>query len=209
MRTAGSGAAERDLTDAADLGELLLDHRIGAVVELRPAQGVRGQGQDHDRRVGRVELAPGRIGAQRRRQVRARCLDRRLDVARGAVDVAIDIELDGDGHGTDVAGRGQLVHAGDRGQAFFQRLGDGGRHGFGRRPRRGRLDDDHGEGDVRQGRHRQVEIGERPGQEDRDSQQRRRHRPIDEEGGDLHVGLPAGRETGLRLKRRERRSKAR
>ena len=52
-------------------------------------QRVRGQRQDQDRRVGRVDLAVGRIAAQVGRQVGARGVDRRLHVARGAVDVAV------------------------------------------------------------------------------------------------------------------------
>ena len=41
----------------------------------------------------KLHLLCGRIGGQIRRQIGARGVDRRLDVARGAVDVAVDVEL--------------------------------------------------------------------------------------------------------------------
>ena len=46
----GQGAAaERDLADAGDLRELLLDDGIGRIIELRRGQRARGQRQDDDR----------------------------------------------------------------------------------------------------------------------------------------------------------------
>ena len=89
-------AADADLADALDLRQLLRQHRGGRVIEFGGGQRIRGQRVDQDRRRGGVELAVGGIAAQRTRQIRARRVDRGLDVARGAVDVAVDAELQGD-----------------------------------------------------------------------------------------------------------------
>ena len=52
--------------------------------------------QDEDRRVGRIDLAIGRRARQVLRQLPRRGVDRGLDVVGGGVDVAVEIELDGD-----------------------------------------------------------------------------------------------------------------
>ena len=66
------------------------------VVHLRLVVGVRRQRQDHDRRVGRIDLAVGRIARQVGRQLAAGRVDGGLHVARGGVDVAVQIELQRD-----------------------------------------------------------------------------------------------------------------
>ena len=68
-----------------------------------------------------IELAVGGVGAQRRRQVGAGRIDRRLHVARRAVDVAVDVELQHDLGGAHRAARGHLVDVGDGAQMPFQR----------------------------------------------------------------------------------------
>ena len=64
---------------------------------------LRGQRQDQDRRVGRIDLAVGRVAAAGGRQVGARGVDRRLHVARGAVDVAVEVELQRDARRADAS----------------------------------------------------------------------------------------------------------
>ena len=59
-------------------------------------QGVGGHRQDHDRRVGRVDLAVGRRRRQVARQLPSGGVDRGLDVVGGGVDVAVEIELQRD-----------------------------------------------------------------------------------------------------------------
>jgi hypothetical protein len=82
--------------DALDLRELLLDDGGGFVVQLVGAVLVRGQAEDHDRRIGGIDLAIGRIAGQVGGQIGARRVDGGLDVARRAVDVAAQVELDRD-----------------------------------------------------------------------------------------------------------------
>ena len=92
------------LADALDLRQILLQDVRGGVVDLAAGQRVRGQRQDQDRRVGRIDLAVGRVAAQARRQVGPRGVDRRLHIARGAVDVAVEAELQGDARRADRTG---------------------------------------------------------------------------------------------------------
>ena len=89
-------AADEHLADAVDLRDLLLQDGRRDVVHLRAADGVRRQREDHDRRVGRVDLSIARVARQIRRQLASGRVDRRLHVARGAVDVAIEVELQRD-----------------------------------------------------------------------------------------------------------------
>ena len=70
--------------------------RRGRVVHLARGQDVRGQRQDQDRRVGRIDLAIGRVARQVGGQIAAGGVDGGLHVARGGVDVAVQIELQRD-----------------------------------------------------------------------------------------------------------------
>ena len=94
MRTAGSAApGQRDVAHAGNLRQFLLQDIGGLVVDLAGRERLGGQRQDHDGEAGGIEFVVGGIGPQRSRQIRMRGADRRLDVARGAVDVAADVEL--------------------------------------------------------------------------------------------------------------------
>ncbi len=150
-------AAEIDLADAFDLRELLLEHRRRRVVELPLAQRVRGQSQDEDRRVGGIDLAIGRIAPEAGRQVGMRRIDRRLDVARGAVDVAREAELQRDAGRADGARRGHLGDVGDLAEMALERRRDAARHDLRAGAGQLRLHRDGGKIDLRQRRHRQLE----------------------------------------------------
>ena len=89
-------AADAHLSDALNLRELLLQDGGGKVVELRHRVLVRGEADDHDRRIGGIHLAVGGIGRQVGRQIGPRRVDGGLHVAGGAVDVAAQVELHGD-----------------------------------------------------------------------------------------------------------------
>jgi len=57
-RTAGlAPPPTKELPHPFDLGELLGEDRVGRVIEPTTGHDVRGQGKDHDGRVGRVDLA--------------------------------------------------------------------------------------------------------------------------------------------------------
>ena len=104
--------------------------RIESAASNRRPTGsdVRGQGKDHDRRVGRVDLPVRRIVRQIRRELTARGIDGGLHVARRGVDVPVEVELEDDGGGAEQAGRGHLGHAGDARELPLERRGHGGGH---------------------------------------------------------------------------------
>ena len=87
-------------------------------------------------RVGGVGLAVAGILRQVRRQLAARGVDGGLHVARGGIDVAIEIELESDRGRAERAGRGHLVDAGDASELALERRGNGGGHGSGLAPGR-------------------------------------------------------------------------
>jgi hypothetical protein len=106
-------AADGDLTDAADLRQLLGDDRRCRVVHLALCHRVRGQRQDHDRRVGRIDLAIRRVARQPAWQQVARGIDRRLHIAGRSIDIAIELELQCDPGRAQRAGRRHFGDAGD------------------------------------------------------------------------------------------------
>ena len=89
-------AVDLDLRDARDRRDALRHHDLAVLVELRQRQDLRGQRQVEDRLVGGIDLAVGRRRRHVGRQLAARGGDRRLDVERGAVEVARQVELQRD-----------------------------------------------------------------------------------------------------------------
>ena len=154
-------APDRDLADAVYLRQLLLQDGGGAVVELPLTQRVGGERQDQHRRVGRVDLLVGGVAPERGRQVGARGVDRRLHVPRGAVDVAVEAELQGDLRLADRARRGHLGDVGDLAEMALERGRDAGRHRLGAGAGKLRRDLDGREIDLRQRRHRQQQERDR------------------------------------------------
>ncbi|GJD76775.1 hypothetical protein CFIICLFH_5034 [Methylobacterium goesingense] len=204
-------AADVDIPDPRELGHFLLHHRGGGIVELARRQGVGGEPQDQDRRVGRVELPVGRVRAERRGQVGPRGIDRRLDVPRRTVDVPVQAEHQHKPHRAEGTRRGHLGDVGDGTQAPLQGRRHGGRHGLRRGAGHLRLDQDDGKIHLGQRRHRQLHEGEDAGEEHADGEQRGGDGPPDERLGDVHgsastLPAPPSRRPEMR---RSRRSKAR
>ena len=65
------------------------------------------------------------------RQLRRGARDGGLHVLRGGVDIAAQIKLKRDLRAAERAGGRHRVDARDGGELFFERRGDGGRHGVG------------------------------------------------------------------------------
>ena len=82
-----------DLPNALNLRQLLLNDRRSFIVKFVWAVLVRGKTDDHDRRIGGVDLAISWIGRKICRKIRLRSIDRCFHIASGAVDVAAQIEL--------------------------------------------------------------------------------------------------------------------
>ena len=132
-----------------------------ATGKLPQKNGVRSSndGVDQHRLVGRVDLAVGRWRRHVAGQQAARRVDRGLHVGRGAVDVAVERELQGDRGVAEPAPRRHRHQAGDGGELVLERRGDGCGHGVRAGAGSGRRDRDGREVDVGQGRDRQHRVG--------------------------------------------------
>jgi len=97
---------------------------------------------------------------------------RRLHVERGAVDVAVEIELDRDRRCSQIACRRHLCDAGNLRELPLERLRHRGGHGFGAAAGQACGDLDGWEVDLRQRRHRQQRIGDEADKENAGHQQR-------------------------------------
>ena len=179
-------AADLHLAHALELRQLLRDDRRCRVVHLALRHRLRRQRQDHDRRVGRVDLAIGGVAVEARGQRAPRGVDRRLHVARRAVDVAIEIELQHDPRRAERARRRHLRDPGDQAQRALERHRDGRGHRFGARPRQRCGDRNGRQVDSRQRRYREQAKGDGAGQGEADGQERGRDRAIDEGRRDIH-----------------------
>ena len=103
------GAGDVDFADPRHLRDALGDHGVGDVIHRARRQRLRGQRQHEHGRRRRIGFAEPRQRRQVARQIRQRGIDRGLHVARGAVDVAADRELQLDAGGAERTGRGDLV----------------------------------------------------------------------------------------------------
>ena len=89
-------ASDSDLPYALYLRQLLLDDGGGFVIQFVGTVFVRGKAEDHDRRIGGIDLAIGRIARQVGGQIGSRRIDGGLHIARRAIDVAAEVKLNGD-----------------------------------------------------------------------------------------------------------------
>jgi hypothetical protein len=112
-------ASDDDLPHAFHLRNLLLKDGVGQIVQLPDFDRVGGERQQHDRRVGGVDLAVARIARQIRGQLAARRVDRRLNVAGGSVDITVQLELQRDGGRAQVVGRSYLSDSGYAAELAF------------------------------------------------------------------------------------------
>ena len=112
--------------------------------------------------------------------------DRRLHVARGAVDVPVDTEGQLNIRGSHAARGGHVIDVGYGAQMPLQRRGHGAGHDLGAGARQLRRDEDRGDVDARQRRDRQQLKATAPAQRHAGRQQDGGHRPADERRGDVH-----------------------
>ncbi len=186
-------AADGHLADAFELRQLLLQDGRGHVIHPRPLHQRGGERQEHDGRVRRIDLAIGRIVRQVCRKLAAGSVDRRLDVARRGVDVAVEVELQGDVGRAERARGSHLGDAGDASELPLQRR----RHRRGHRlracARQPRLHGDGGKLHLRQRRNGEELVGQGAGQRDRHRQQRGGNRPVDERRRNAHACSASGR----------------
>src|SRR5271166_2049462 len=175
------GARDVDFADARKLRKPLLKDVGGDVIELTGGMGRGCHGDDHDRRVGGVDLMVARVLAQAGRQIGACGDNRRLNVAGGAVDVATKAELQRDEGRALGALRRHFADVCDLTEMALERRSDRRRHRVGTRARHVGPNRDDREIDLGQRRDRQLRIAEQSAKDDADGEQRRRHRSSDED----------------------------
>ncbi len=133
--------------------------------------------------------------------MRASGIDGGLHIARGAVDVAIEIELEDDAGGPGAGGRGHLIDAGYAGELALEGRGHGGGHGLGVGTGEGRADGDDGVLDFRERGDGEKCVGDGAGDDDRDGEQEGGDGAPDEGRGEMHgvdVAGAVGRDVGGR-----------
>ena len=179
-------AADADQADAAELRDLGRQARVDQILDLRQRHGIGGDGQRQHGRVGRVGLAVDRGRGQVRGQEALRGVDGRLHFFFGDVDVQGEVELQHDDRGAAGAGGGHLAQALHLAKLALQRGGHGGGHHVGAGAG---IEGEHLDGrvvDLRQGRDRQLRVGDDADQQDRGHQQRGRDRPQNKWAGRTH-----------------------
>ncbi len=185
-------AADRDLADPIDLGQLLRQHGRRGIVKFALPQGIGGQRQDEDWGVGRIDLSVGRVRTQARGQVGPCRVDGRLHVARGAVDVAIETKLQRDAGRADGALRSHFRDVRNLAEMAFQRRRDAGGDHLGTGARKLCPYRDGRKIDLRQRRYRKLEERHGAGCSDPEGEKDRGDGPPDEHRRRAHsAGLPA------------------
>ena len=193
--------ADADLTDPVDLRDLLGEDVVCAVVDDLDRQCVGAERQDHDRRVGRIDLAE--VGADGRsgRQLAARRVDSRLNVLRRGVDVPRQFELQGDARRSERAHRGHLGDTRDGGELPLKRRGDVGGHRVRAGPWQAGADLQGWKIHVWKGRNGQLEVGDDAQNQEGYRDERCRHRPPNERARKTQEAGPATGAGGLTLTR--------
>jgi hypothetical protein len=174
------------LRHAADHRDPRRDHVLRVIVEHRHRQRARRQVQRDDRLIVRIVLAERRRRRHARGQQRHHRRDRRLHVDGGAVDVAIEIELQRDVGAAGAAARHHRVEARDRRELPLERARD--RRGHRARIAAGEagVDVQRGVIHLRQIAHRQRAIGDDAEQRDARHQQAGGDRTADEDLREVH-----------------------
>ena len=124
-------AIHRHLPHPGDLCQLLGQDGRAGVVEFTGGEVRRTQGQTHDRRLGRINLAILRVAGHPRGQLAAHRVDRRLHLPRRRVDIAVHFKHQRHLGRALTAGGGQRGHPGNTAQRALQGGGHGAGHAFG------------------------------------------------------------------------------
>src|SRR5262249_22981045 len=90
-------AVDQHLGDAGKLGDLLGERDLAVFVDNGEGKGRRIQADIQDRKIARVYFAKARRNGHFDGRLAGRDRERRLDVECGAIDVAIEIELNRNG----------------------------------------------------------------------------------------------------------------
>ena len=179
-------AGDRDQADAGKLRQLGHEPALDHVLHVGELHRLRGDAEREDRRVGRVDLGVDRRRRQVGGQQVAGRIDRRLHLLLGDVDGEVEPEAQRDQRGAAGTRRQHLRQVGHLPELPLQRRGDGGGHHLRAGAGIESLHLDRRIVDVRQRRQRQEPVGDDADQQDREHQQRSRHRPFDEQARRVH-----------------------
>ena len=160
----------------------------GFVIYFVRTELVGCKAENHDRRIGGIDLAIGRIARQVGGQIGSRRIDRRLNVARRAINVAAEVKLNSDRCAPERAGRGHLRHSCNVTELPLQGSSDGRRHNLGARSGQACTDGNRRKVDLRQGRYRQHLKRNCSGKRNRHREQSGSHGPVNEGCGNVHAG---------------------
>jgi len=177
-----------DLTDAFNLGKFLSEDGISSVIDLGRGNIVRGQGENQNGSVRGIDLAIVRLAGKIGRELASSSVDGRLNVARGGVDIATEIELESDVGGTEAAGGGHLRNAGDAAELALERSGHGGGHCFRAGTWQISANRDGREINLREGSNRENAEGHDSREKDRNSNERSGDGPTNEGRGEIGRG---------------------
>ena len=148
------------LRHAGNLADLLRELRVDGITDRGQRQRLGCRRQQQDRRIRRIDLAIGRRRGKIFRQLAAGGIDGALHIVGGAIDTAVEVELDRDRRCPEIARRGHLGDAGNLRELPLERLRHRGGHGFGAGAGEVRGDLDGREIHLRQRRHRQQRISD-------------------------------------------------
>ena len=123
--------SDTDLAYALYLRQLLRDDGGSFVINFIGPVLVGGEAENHDRRICGIDLAIGWIARQVGGQIGSRRIDGGLHIARRAINVAAEVELNGDRCASECAGGGHLRHTCNMTELPLQGRGDGRRHNVG------------------------------------------------------------------------------
>jgi hypothetical protein len=170
-------ARQTHQTDACQLRNLLGNAFIRQIFDIGQGNGGRGDRDGDDRRIGGIDLGVDRRRRQRGRQEVAGGIGRRLHFLFGHIQAQAEVELQGQNRGAGRGDRRHFLQARHVAELTLERRRDRGRHHIGAGAGIEGLHLDGGIIHLRQGRQRQEMIPRHAHQQDRDHEQRRRHRP--------------------------------
>ena len=180
------GPEDVHLGHAAEHREPLGDLDLRGPIHLRERQHRGGEYQIEDRLLGRIHLAHRRRIGHAGRQLPLRLGDGGLHVLGGGVDIAGEVELQGDLAARLGAAGGHRGEARQAGELLLQGQGHGAGHGFRIRPRQRSAHLQGGEIDVGQVADRQLAVAHQARQHQGEAEQQGGDRPADRRRGEVH-----------------------
>ena len=174
------------LRHAGDHRNALGDAGFGVLVEGPEGQRGRSEGDIENRLVGGIDLGEGGRRGHALGQQAGGLGDGGLHVHGGAIELAGEIEFEGDLGVAERVRTGHRIQAGDGGELVFERRGHGGGHGFGAGAGQGGGHQQGGKVDVGEVADPQLAVGHAAEQRDGSHQQAGGDGPLNKGLGNIH-----------------------